>query len=64
MKISELREMNIDELKGKLEELTGQLFSLRSQSVTEKLENTSLTGNVKKDIAKVKTLIREKQLKG
>jgi len=64
MKASEMREMNPDELGGKLEELERHLFDLRLQSVTEKVENTSGIRNVKREIARVKTIIRERQLNG
>jgi large subunit ribosomal protein L29 len=59
MKISNYREMSPDELSSKLEELQRQVFDLRSQSVTEKIENCKAILNVKKDIARIKTLMRE-----
>lgn len=64
MKSSEIRELRTDELADKLDELQKQLFSLRSQAVTENLENSHAIGNVKRDIARVKTIIRENELKG
>ena len=59
MKISNYGEMSPDELSSKLEELQRQVFDLRSQSVTEKIENCKAILNVKKDIARIKTLMRE-----
>jgi large subunit ribosomal protein L29 len=59
MKAQHYREMSLDELQGKLEELERQLFDLRSQAVTEKLENSKAVINVRRDIARVKTIIRQ-----
>ena len=59
MKAQQYREMSKDELEGRLEELERHLFDLRSQAVTEKLENSKSIINVKRDIARVKTIMRE-----
>jgi len=59
MKAQHYREMSPDELQSKLEELQRHLFDLRSQSVTEKLENSKAATNVKRDIARIKTVMRE-----
>lgn len=64
MKATEIRELRAEELYDKLEELEKHLFSLRSQAVTEKLENIMAVKNVKRDIARVKTIMREIELKG
>jgi large subunit ribosomal protein L29 len=64
MKIADAREMRPDELQVKLDELQRHLFDLRSQAVTEKLENSKAVRNVKQDIARVMTVIRERQMKG
>ncbi len=64
MKVSEIRELRTEELGDRLEDMQKQLFALRSQSVTEKLENTNAVKNVKRDIARIKTIIRETELKG
>ena len=61
MKAQHYREMSPDELQGKLEELERRLFDLRSQAVTEKLENSKAVINVRRDIARVKTIIRQVQ---
>jgi large subunit ribosomal protein L29 len=63
-KASEIREMRPDEWQGELENFERQLFDLRTRAVTEKLENTHLLRNIKRDIARLKTVIRESQLKG
>lgn len=64
MKISNIRDMRSDERVEKLDGLKKQLFSLRAQSVTEKMENTNAVKNVKRDIARIKTIMRENELKG
>ncbi len=61
MKAQHYREMSHDELDNKLEDLERHLFDLRSQAVTEKLENSKAVINVKRDIARVKTIMREKR---
>ncbi len=62
MKADNYREMSADERFIKLEELQRQLFELKSQSVTEKLENTNAVANLKRNIARLKTVIREGEL--
>ncbi|MFA6186500.1 MAG: 50S ribosomal protein L29 [Phycisphaerae bacterium] len=64
MKASKIREMRSDEWAGELASLEKQLFDMRTRAVTEKLENSHLLKNLKKDIARVKTVIRQSQLKG
>ena len=64
MKASEIRELRDAELVDKLGDLQKQLFELRSQAVTEKLENNMAVKNIKRDIARVKTVIRAKKLVG
>lgn len=61
MKAQQYREMSPDELDGKLEELERHLFDLRSQAVTEKLENSRAIINVRRDIARIKTIMRERK---
>ena len=62
MKANEVRKMNADELDKKLVELKRDLFMLRMQHATNQLDNPLQIALVKKDIARVKTNIREKQL--
>lgn len=64
MKASKIREMRPDEWQSELESLEKQLFDVRTRAVTEKLENNHMLKNIKKDIARLKTVIRESQLKG
>ena len=61
MKARQYREMSPDELDGRLEELEKHLFDLRSQAVTEKLENSRAIINTRRDIARVKTIMRERK---
>jgi large subunit ribosomal protein L29 len=60
VKVQQYREMSLDELESTLQELRSHLFDLRSQAVTEKLENSKAVRNVKHDIARIKTVIRER----
>lgn len=64
MKASEIREKNILELNKELGELKSELFKLRFQLATNQLENPMKLKDVKKSIARVKTIIREKELSG
>ena len=60
MKASEIRSLSVEELEKKLADLKKDLFNLRLQNATNQLENPSKINDVKKDIARVKTIIREK----
>ncbi len=62
MKISEIREMDADQVKGKLVELKKELFNLRFQNDVGQLENTTTLSNVKKDIARLYTISKEMNL--
>jgi large subunit ribosomal protein L29 len=64
MKIADLRGMRPDEMAVKLEEIERHLFELRAQAVTEKLENSKSIQNSKRDIARLKTVMRERMIKG
>ena len=63
MKASKIREMSSQELQQKLVELKSELFNLRFQMATGQLENPMRVREVKKDIARIKTIIRERELK-
>jgi large subunit ribosomal protein L29 len=58
VKAKQLREMSRDELQTSLEDLEKRLFELRSQAVTEKLENSKAIINARRDIARLKTVLR------
>ena len=61
MKATELRNMTTEELEAKVAELKKDLFFLRMQHATNQLDNPVKIATVKKDIARIKTIIREKQ---
>ena len=58
--IKEIRGLSIEKLEAKLQELKKDLFMLRMQHATNQLDNPMQIAAVKKDIARVKTIIREK----
>ena len=60
MKAKELKNLSVEELTKKLEELKKDLFMLRMQHATNQLDNPMQLNATKKDIARVKTIIREK----
>ena len=64
MKASELRDMSVEELQTKLTELKEELFNLRFQLAVNQLENSSGIGAVKKDIARISTVLRQMELNG
>ena len=64
MKASEISEMSVEELQTKLTELKEALFNLRFQLAVNQLENSSRIGAVKKDIARVSTILRQRELNG
>ena len=63
MKAKQIHEMTDQELQEKLAELKDELFNLRFRHATGQLENANVLNTVKKDIARVKTVIRERELK-
>lgn len=62
MKASEVRDMTVTELNEKLAELKDELFNLRFQHAVNQLENPMRLKVVKKDIARIKTVLREIEL--
>ncbi len=63
MKATEIRELNLSELNEKLVDLKDELYKLRFQLAINQLENPMRITAVKKDIARVKTIIRETEIK-
>ena len=63
LKATELRNMSAKELGEKLQDLKAELFNLRFQHAINQLDNPLRLKDVKRDIARVKTLIRENELK-
>lgn len=64
MKLNEIRKTTSSDLNKELVELKQELFKLRFQLATNGLDNPMKIKNIKKDIAKIKTVIRERELKG
>ena len=62
MEMSKIREMSEAELNAELNKMKKDLFNLRFQHVTGQLENPILLRQTRRDIARVKTIIREKEL--
>ena len=63
MKASEVRELTTAELESKLKDLKAELFNLRFQRAINQLDNPMRISAVKKDIARVKTILRENEIK-
>ncbi len=63
MKVNEIRDLSKDELELKLKELKQELFNLRFQHATNQLDNPMKMVEVKRTIARVKTVMRETELK-
>jgi large subunit ribosomal protein L29 len=63
MTIKEMREKAPEAIQHELADRQKHLFHLRSQAVTEKLEDPSQLGKTRKEIARIKTIIRERELK-
>ena len=64
MKVSEIREMKHEELYSELDRLRRYVFDLRSQAVTEKLQDPSLLTRAKRDIARIFTVMKERGEQG
>lgn len=62
MKVAEIRTLNTDELKKKLDESYRELFNLRFRLATKQLGNYHEIRNVRKKVAEIKTIMREREL--
>lgn len=62
MKANELRNLDSAQLKAQIDDYYKELFNLRFQKVTGKLTNTARTRQVRRDIARIKTILREREL--
>ncbi len=62
MKINEIREKDVDALKHELLDKQKHLFDLRSQAVTEKLEDPTRLGKARRQIAQIKTILRQREI--
>ena len=63
MKASEVRDLTTAELESKLKDLKAELFNLRFQHAINQLENPMRMKEVKKDIARIKTVLRQLEMK-
>ena len=59
---TELRELDVDELESRLAEAKRELFNLRFQVVTGQLDNVSRIRQVRRDVARIKTILREQEI--
>ena len=62
MKAQLYREMSTDELEHKVQELERHLFDLRSQAATEKLQDCRAAINARREVARIKTVLRQRQI--
>ena len=61
MKPTEIREMSVEDLKAKIDELTRERFNLRFRSATESIENPMRFRSLRRDIARIHTILRARQ---
>jgi large subunit ribosomal protein L29 len=62
MKVEEIRQLSDEELRAELDRVRRHLFDLRAQAVTEKLEDPSMLKKTKRDVARIMTVQREREL--
>jgi len=60
MKANELKDLTVDELRAKSQELRGELFNVKVKHATGQLENTTQIGALRRNVARVETILREK----
>jgi large subunit ribosomal protein L29 len=64
MKANEIRELSLEDVKARLEELVKERFNLRFRSATESIENPMRFRAIRRDIARLQTILREKEING
>ncbi len=64
LKAHDLRDLTLDELQAKLKEVSEELFNLGFQHASQQLDNTGRLGQARKDLARIKTVLREKSGEG
>ncbi|MBX6363538.1 MAG: 50S ribosomal protein L29 [Gemmatimonadetes bacterium] len=62
MKAAEIRDMTDEEIRGRISEIAEELFRLRFRSATQQLENPALLVSLRRDLARMKTILREREL--
>ncbi len=64
MKPNEIRDMSVEDLKTRIDELTRERFNLRFRSATESIDNPMRFRDLRRDIARMQTILREKEAHG
>jgi large subunit ribosomal protein L29 len=64
MKASDVRDLSVDEIRSKIAEAQEELFRLRFRSATQQIENPSLIKNLRRDVARMRTILRERETAG
>ncbi len=64
MKPNEIREMSLEDIKARIDELTRERFNLRFRSATESIENPMRFRSLRRDIARLQTILREREANG
>jgi large subunit ribosomal protein L29 len=64
VKPNEIREMSVEDLKTRIDELTRERFNLRFRSATESIDNPMRFRDLRRDIARMQTILREKEANG
>jgi len=62
MKSEDIRVLKTDEIHAQIQDLREEQFRLRFRSATQELENPSIFGGIRRDIARMKTILREREL--
>ena len=62
MTSAEIREMTDEEIRARVAEIQEELFRLRFRSATQQLESTALLGALRRDVARLKTILRQREL--
>lgn len=63
-KAADIRDMSTDELKDRISQAQEELFRLRFRGATQQLENPSLIKNLRRDVARMRTILRERETAG
>lgn len=64
MRAAEVRDLSVDELQTRLGEVKEELFNLRFQNATGQLDNYKRLGELRRDVARIKTVLRQRELSG
>lgn len=62
MKVAEIRELNDDEIRDRIGQVQEELFRLRFRSATQELENSALLRELRRELARLKTVLRQREL--